>query len=223
MAEKVIISEGKTLNEAIESGLKELNCKRSDDEINEIKDNDKKIFYSILEPRKVKVKLKLINMVDNSDNDVFNGEVEKAIDILKDFLNKFKVNFNDLNYDISNVDNLVKIDFIGKDAFSLIGYHGDCLNALQIILQAVLRKKMECKVKLVLNVGDYIEKRIAALKDIARKLEKEVIETNIKKVLKPMNSFERKVIHTELQDSEKVVTYSIGEEPYRKVVIDLSK
>ncbi len=223
MAEKVIISEGKTLNEAIESGLKELNCKRSDVEINEIKDNDKKIFYSILEPRKVKVKLKLINMVDNSDNDVFNGEVEKAIDILKDFLNKFKVNFNDLNYDISNVDNLVKIDFIGKDAFSLIGYHGDCLNALQIILQAVLRKKMECKVKLVLNVGDYIEKRIAALKDIARKLEKEVIETNIKKVLKPMNSFERKVIHTELQDSEKVVTYSIGEEPYRKVVIDLSK
>ena len=171
----------------------------------------------------MKVKLKLINMVDNSDNDVFNGEVEKAIDILKDFLNKFKVNFNDLNYDISNVDNLVKIDFIGKDAFSLIGYHGDCLNALQIILQAVLRKKMECKVKLVLNVGDYIEKRIAALKDIARKLEKEVIETNIKKVLKPMNSFERKVIHTELQDSEKVVTYSIGEEPYRKVVIDLSK
>lgn len=223
MAEKVIISEGKTLNEAIESGLKELNCKRSDVEINEIKDNDKKIFYSILEPRKVKVKLKLINMVDNSDNDVFNGEVEKAIDILKDFLNKFKVNFNDLNYDISNVDNLVKIDFIGKDAFGLIGYHGDCLNALQIILQAVLRKKMECKVKLVLNVGDYIEKRIAALKDIARKLEKEVIETNIKKVLKPMNSFERKVIHTELQDSEKVVTYSIGEEPYRKVVIDLSK
>ena len=223
MAEKVIISEGKTLNEAIESGLKELNCKRSDVEINEIKDNDKKIFYSILEPRKVKVKLKLINMVDNSDNDVFNGEVEKAIDILKDFLNKFKVNFNDLNYDISNVDNLVKIDFIGKDAFSLIGYHGDCLNALQIILQTVLRKKMECKVKLVLNVGDYIEKRIAALKDIARKLEKEVIETNIKKVLKPMNSFERKVIHTELQDSEKVVTYSIGEEPYRKVVIDLSK
>ena len=220
MAEKVIISEGKTLNEAIESGLKELNCKRSDVEIN---DNDKKIFYSILEPRKVKVKLKLINMVDNSDNDVFNGEVEKAIDILKDFLNKFKVNFNDLNYDISNVDNLVKIDFIGKDAFSLIGYHGDCLNALQIILQAILRKKMECKVKLVLNVGDYIEKRIAALKDIARKLEKEVIETNIKKVLKPMNSFERKVIHTELQDSEKVVTYSIGEEPYRKVVIDLSK
>ena len=223
MAEKVIISEGKTLNEAIESGLKELNCKRSDVEINEIKDNDKKIFYSILEPRKVKVKLKLINMVDNSDNDVFNGEVEKAIDILKDFLNKFKVNFNDLNYDISNVDNLVKIDFIGKDAFCLIGYHGDCLNALQIILQAVLRKNMECKVKLVLNVGDYIEKRIAALKDIARKLEKEVIETNIKKVLKPMNSFERKVIHTELQDSEKVVTYSIGEEPYRKVVIDLSK
>ena len=220
MAEKVIISEGKTLNEAIDNGLKALNCKRSDVEVREIKDTDKKMFYSILAPRKVKVEL-ILNNEKGDEYNVTEEDLNKAMDILNKFLDKFIEHFKDLNYKIEIKEGILHIDFIGEDSLNLIGYRGETLNSLQTILVAVLKKKMDSKVKLYLNVGDYREKRNDILKDLARKIEAEVLKNRKKRVLEPMSAYERKIIHTELQNSDKVVTFSIGEEPHRRLVIDL--
>ena len=152
---KTVIAEGKTLNEAIDNGLKALNCKRSDVEVKEVKDD------------------------------------------------------------------IIHVDLIGEDSLNLIGYRGEVLNSLQTILIAVLKKEKDSRVKLYLNVGDYREKRNDILKELARKIEAEVLKNRKKRVLEPMSAYERKVIHTELQNSDKVITFSIGEEPHRRLVIDL--
>ena len=217
---KTVIAEGKTLNEAIDNGLKALNCKRSDVEVREIKDTDKKMFYSILAPRKVKVEL-ILNNEKGDEYNVTEEDLNKAMDILNKFLDKFIEHFKDLNYKIEIKEGILHIDFIGEDSLNLIGYRGETLNSLQTILVAVLKKKMDSKVKLYLNVGDYREKRNDILKDLARKIEAEVLKNHKKRVLEPMSAYERKIIHTELQNSDKVVTFSIGEEPHRRLVIDL--
>ena len=217
---KTVIAEGKTLNEAIDNGLKALNCKRSDVEVREIKDTDKKMFYSILSPRKVKVEL-ILNNEKGDEYNVTEEDLNKAMDILNKFLDKFIEHFKDLNYKIEIKEGILYIDFIGEDSLNLIGYRGETLNSLQTILVAVLKKKMDSRVKLYLNVGDYREKRNDILKDLARKIEVEVLNNRKKRVLEPMSAYERKIIHTELQNSDKVVTFSIGEEPHRRLVIDL--
>lgn len=217
---KTVIAEGKTLNEAIDNGLKALNCKRSDVEVREIKDTDKKMFYSILAPRKVKVEL-ILNNEKGDEYNVTEEDLNKAMDVLNKFLDKFIEHFKDLNYKIEIKEGILHIDFIGEDSLNLIGYRGETLNSLQTILVAVLKKKMDSKVKLYLNVGDYREKRNDILKDLARKIEAEVLKNHKKRVLEPMSAYERKIIHTELQNSDKVVTFSIGEEPHRRLVIDL--
>ena len=217
---KTVIAEGKTLNEAIDNGLKALNCKRSDVEVKEVKDTDKKMFYSILAPRKVKVEL-ILNNEKNDEYKVTDEDLKNASDILGRFLDKFKVNFKDLDYKIEVKDDIIHVDFIGEDSLNLIGYRGEVLNSLQTILIAVLKKEKDSRVKLYLNVGDYREKRNDILKDLARKIEVEVLKNRKKRVLEPMSAYERKIIHTELQNSDKVVTFSIGEEPYRRLVIDL--
>ena len=217
---KTVIAEGKTLNEAIDNGLKALNCKRSDVEVREIKDTDKKMFYSILAPRKVKVEL-ILNNEKGDEYNVTEEDLNKAMDILNKFLDKFIEHFKDLNYKIEIKEGILHIDFIGEDSLNLIGYRGETLNSLQTILVAVLKKNMDSRVKLYLNVGDYREKRNDILKDLARKIEAEVLKNRKKRVLKPMSAYERKIIHTELQNSDKVVTFSIGEEPHRRLVIDL--
>lgn len=156
---KTVIAEGKTLNEAIDNGLKALNCKRSDVEVKEVKDTDKKMFYSILAPRKVKVEL-ILNNEKNDEYKVTDEDLKNASDILGRFLDKFKVNFKDLDYKIEVKDDIIHVDFIGEDSLNLIGYRGEVLNSLQTILIAVLKKEKDSRVKLYLNVGDYREKEM---------------------------------------------------------------
>ena len=70
------------------------------------------------------------------------------------------------------------------------------------------------------DIGGYKEKREETLKQLARKLERTIKRNGRKIILEPMTSYERKIIHTELQDSDYVTTYSIGEEPRRKIVVE---
>ena len=114
---------------------------------------------------------------------------------------------------------MVNID--GDDLNYLIGHRGDILNNLQSVMSSIAGKGMEYKVRVILNICGYKEKREKSLEELAEKLEKTVIRTRKSITLEPMTAYERKIIHTKLQDSKKVTTTSIGEEPYRKVVISL--
>ena len=237
---KTIISEGKTTNEAIEKGLKELHAKKSDVEIKVIEEEEKRSFFSILDPRVVKVELTV------KDEEALNKRIEeeakrekeepvkkehktaskedvktaqKNIDaFLKDFLKQF----NNLTYTLNVTDkDLINVIIDGDDSGVLIGYRGDVVNALQNLIAAVANKDVTSRVRVSLDIANYKEKREVTLKSLAHKLEKTVKRTGKKIVLEPMTAYERKIIHTELQGSDVVETYSIGEEPHRKIVIDL--
>ena len=79
------------------------------------------------------------------------------------------------------------------------------------------------KVKIMLNIGGYREKREKDLENLAVKIAASVVKTGKSITLEPMTAYERKIIHTKLQENAKVKTYSIGEEPYRKLVVALNK
>ena len=128
---------------------------------------------------------------------------------------------NSISYTIKPDEEYLKVDINGEDLNYLIGHRGDVLNNLQIILSSIASKGLEYKVKVILNICGYKEKREKALEELAKKLEKTVIRTRKEITLEPMTAYERKVIHSKLQDSKKVTTTSIGEEPYRRVVISL--
>ena len=110
-----------------------------------------------------------------------------------------------------------------KNLGFLIGYRGETLYAFQNILSSIASKGVENKVRIILDIEGYKAKREKALEDLAEKLEKTVIKTKKSVTLEPMQAYERKIIHTKLQDSTKVETRSIGEEPRRRVVISLKR
>ena len=111
----------------------------------------------------------------------------------------------------------------GEDAGYLIGYRGEVLNALQDILSNIANKNSEEKIRVVLNIGNYREKRTKDLEILADKIAKSVMKSGKSITLEPMSAFERKVIHTKLQEYENIDTHSVGEEPNRKVVIEIKK
>lgn len=233
---KSYVFEGKTTNEAIEKGLKELKVSKSQVEIKTLEAEEKRSFFSILTPRVVKVELTLKDDIkeEKSDKSEKNHKKEEAsIEFDKDlvkqrlenFLNEFIKNLpqNNITYQINFVQNDVYVNMDGDDTGYLIGYRGDVLNSLQTILTNVVSKDLNCKVRILLNIGGYREKREKDLENLAMKIAGNVIKNKKSITLEPMSAYERKVIHLKLQDNDKVETRSIGEEPYRKVVIALKK
>jgi spoIIIJ-associated protein len=237
---KTIISEGKTTNEAIEKGLKELHAKKSDVEIKVIEEEEKRSFFSILDPRVVKVELTVkdeeaLNKrieeeakhekeepVKKEHKTASEEDVETAKKHIDAFLKDFLKQFNNLTYTLDVTDkDLINVVIDGDDSGVLIGYRGDVINALQNLIAAVANKDVTSRVRVSVDIANYKEKREETLKSLAHKLEKTVKRTGKKIVLEPMTAYERKIIHTELQGSNAVETYSIGEEPHRKIVIDV--
>lgn len=224
--EKTIVSEGKTSTEAIDRGLKELNCKREDVEVKILENGEKRSFYSILEPRVVRVELTLKN--DKKD---FNIKEKKYINVTKEDVEKCKENINsflkdfilvvkELDYEIVQNKDALEIVISGENSKYLIGYRGDTINAIQNLLTSIGNKGLTNRVRVFVDIAGYKGKREKSLQELARKLERTVKRNGKKIILEPMQSYERKIIHTELQDSKFVVTYSIGEEPRRKIVIE---
>ncbi len=222
MEGKTYIFEGKTTNEAIENGLKELKVSKNKVEIKVLEQEDKRSFFSILTPRVVKVEMKIKENVSKNVKELSKDEILEWKKSVEEFLKEFISKLNkDLDYKINQEENSINVDIDGKDAGFLIGYRGEVLNSLQVILSNIANKKIDGKVKVLLNVGGYREKREKDLQNLASKIASTVVKNNRKITLEPMTAFERKVIHTKLQENNRVKTYSIGEEPYRKVVVDL--
>ena len=126
---------------------------------------------------------------------------------------------SNMTYKITSDDEYVYVVLDGEDASKLIGYRGETLNSMQTILSTIANKEVEGKAHVILDIEGYRAKRQRALEELADKLTRTVINTGKQVTLEPMSAYERKIIHNRLQDSKRVRTYSIGEEPYRKVVI----
>jgi len=218
-----IFAEGRTTNEAIENGLKQLNAKMEDVIINVIGNEEKRSFFSILEPTKIKVELTLKEPVKNKKSNISDEELNDVLETMKKFSNEFfnLLNINNLKVNVEEKDKRIYISVNGDDLNYLIGYRGETLNYLQLIFSNVANKEIKHKCSVVLDIENYREKRKVVLEELAEKISKTVIRNKKKIELEPMTAYERKIIHTKLQNNSKVKTYSIGEEPNRRVVIDL--
>ena len=231
MDDKVYVFEGKTSTEAIENGLKELKVSKNKVDIKILEQEDKRSFFSILTPRVVKVEMRIKDNVEEPKKEEVKREIKKAepvdntenIKNVKVFLDDFisKLPSKNLEYEVLEEDGIIKINIDGEDTGYLIGYRGEVLNSLQTVITNVVSKSSKEKAKIILNIGGYREKREKDLQNLASKIAGTVIRTKKSITLEPMSAYERKIIHTKLQDNEKVKTYSVGEEPYRKVVVSL--
>ncbi len=244
---KTIIAEGRTSTEAIEKGLNELGVSKDRVEIKILENDDKRSFFSILAPRVVKVEMTLKegvelkeqerhknskhhqeNRVPREENNphiekekihLNSEEIEIATKNLTEFLQAFTSKVSNMQYELHFDEEYIYVDMNGKDSGTFIGYRGETLNAMQTILTSVANRHLDRKAHVVLNIAGYREKRQKALEELADKLSKTVIRTGKSLTLEPMSAYERKIIHNKLQNSDMVKTYSIGEEPNRKVVI----
>lgn len=223
---KSIISEGKTSTEAIEKGLKELKVSRNQVDI-KILEEKKKSFFNILEPHVVKVELTLKEKEEKQTpakkaktENVSKEDLEKAKKEINTFLSEFLKQIADtITYEISEEENVVHVLITGEESTRLIGYRGESLNSLQTILTTIANKGRESNVKVILDIGEYKDARKKTLEDLASKIERTVTKTGKAITLEPMTAYERKIIHTKLQDSKTVKTHSIGENENRRVVI----
>ena len=223
---KSIISEGKTTNEAIEKGLNSLKVSKDEVEIKVLENEDKRSFFSILSPRIVKVELTLKeeNNVKKDRKEVIlsEEEVNLAKSNIQNFLDDFFKALKEENeYKIKNENNRLIVEIKGENLGFLIGYRGETLYDLQTIISSVANKKIENKVRVILDIEGYRKKREKTLEELALKVASTVAKTKKSVTLEPMKPYERKIIHSALQDNKNVTTKSIGEEPRRRIVISL--
>lgn len=151
---------------------------------------------------------------------------DEAVAAAKEFLQKI---FNAMHIEvamekfINKNDGSVTLRLHGDDMGILIGKHGQTLDSLQYLTNLVANKNSNERVRVIIDVEDYRDRRIETLNRLAARLADKVKRTGERVVLEPMNPHERKIIHMALQGDRRVTTLSEGDEPYRHVVIELKK
>lgn len=226
---KEIEVKGKNLEEALLLAQKELNTTKENISYEIIEETNKTLF-SILTPKYVIIKAKRIeetiqNNVETSKKNNFSEEEKEnitklSLEFLKEFFDKIGVEYT---ADTTFEENILNINIKSKDAKILIGYRGEVLDALQNIVTISVSNSINANTKIQIDIENYREKRKKILEDLANKVAQNVIRTGKSISLEPMVAFERKIIHLALQDNNKIETMSVGEEPYRKIVIKLKQ
>ncbi len=119
--------------------------------------------------------------------------------------------------------NIVNVDLKGEEMGVLIGKRGQTLDSLQYLTNLAVNKNAENYVKIKIDTEDYRKRRRETLENLAKNISYKVKRTKRSVSLEPMNPFERRVIHSALQNDKFVTTHSEGEEPYRHVVVTLKR
>lgn len=154
----------------------------------------------------------------------------KKLDLVKNSVENFLNNIfrtmemevvMDINY--NEEDRNMDIELSGQDMGILIGKRGQTLDSLQYIISLVANKESEEYIRVKLDTENYRKRRRETLENLARNISFKVKKTRKTVHLEPMNPYERRVIHSVLQNDKFVETHSEGEEPYRKVVVTLKK
>lgn len=105
----------------------------------------------------------------------------------------------------------------------IIGRRGETLDAIQYLLSLVAHRKNLSYSRVIVDINDYREKRVASLKQMAHRMARKAIKTNRNMKLEPMNPYERRIVHSEMQQVEGIHTVSEGNEPYRRVIICVNR
>lgn len=200
---------GKNVDEAIENALNELKVGKDRVDIEIIDEGTKGLFNFLgAKPAKVKVTVK-------------RDYIEEARVFLRQVLDSMNIM---AEIRIKEENDNVHIFLSGANMGTIIGYRGETLDSLQYLVSLVVNKHHEVSYKrVILDAENYRQKREETLKRVAEKTAYKVRKNHRAYKLEAMNPYERRIIHSALQDKEDIYTYSEGEEPYRRVVIDMKK
>jgi spoIIIJ-associated protein len=196
---------GKTVEEAIESGLKQLNVARDRVEIKVLEQPSKGLF-GILGSKDAKVELT-----------VKPDAVEEAIKFLEEIAGAMNMDIRTKRIDTE--DGVVLQLSSSGDIGVLIGRRGQTLDALQYLVNIAAQRAGDSYVRIILDAENFRERRRKTLEELAARLAEKAVRTGREVMLEPMPSHERKIIHTFLQNHPHVRSYSKGEEPNRRIVI----
>lgn len=205
---KSIVKNAKTIEDAISLGLSELDLERDEVDI-EVLEKPEKRFFGLFGSTEAKVKL----IVLKNPSTIVSGFLESVLETMgiKGKLD-IEVRKNDLYIDI--------VDISSKDKGIIIGKRGNTLDSLQYLASLVVNKESEKYVRISLDCGNYRQKREDTLRSLARKMADKSKSTKRPVKLEPMNPYERRIIHSALQKTKDIKTYSEGKDPYRRIVIE---
>ena len=206
---KSVTIERATVDEAVKAALEELKAEKEEVEVEVISEPSKGLF-GLIGSKNAKVKVT-----------VTNGPEERTRKCFEVLLNKMDI---EADYEVGFSENVLKVDIVKineDDKGIIIGKTGKNLDEIQFLLNLIVNRGRQDYIRVIFNVEDYRAKREETLKKLANKMAEKCRYYKHKVRLEPMNPYERRIIHSTLQDYNDIITYSEGEEPYRKVVIDL--
>lgn len=221
----------KNIDDAISKALGQFSVSREDIEVEVIKEPTKG-FLGLIGSKDgiykitVKKKEEVIKEVDiNTDIKIETQQDLTDIDVAKGFILNIINNLNiDAQIDIRQEKNVIKVNITGKDAACLIGRRGETLDSIQFLAGLALNKaNKDSHCKILIDIENYRSKREDSLIRYANKVAREVAKTRKTKKLDYMNPYERRIIHSTLQNDKFVKTYSEGVDPYRRLVIEYKK
>lgn len=235
------IYEGATVEAAIDHGLSILNVTREQVTI-EILEEGKKGFLGIGK-KEARVSLELTvseeveeaieEMVEEPIQEIVEAQKDQELESLEDeeAFNQLAIYLTEITKHVgspavvkqSRENHLVHFQLETEKPGILIGKHGKTLNALQYLSQVFIHRAAKNKLSIVVNVGNYREKRQVVLQRLAERTAEKVDRTGRPIFLEPMPAFERKQIHAALSKKDYVKTHSEGEEPYRYLVVEPAK
>ncbi len=201
-----ITKSGKTVDDALYEALKARHASRDEVEVTII-DEGAKGFLGMFGAKDA-----VIQVVKK-----FNPE-KIAVTFLKEMFQAMKMN---VSIETSLKEKQLAIELSGDEMGVLIGKRGQTLDSIQYLVSLVVNKGNSPYVSILLDTENYRQRRKETLESLAYNLAKKVKQTKRNVVLEPMNPYERRIIHSTLQNDRYVTTYSEGEEPYRNVVITL--
>ncbi len=217
-----IEQEGKTVEEAMKLGLEVLGL--SEEEVTvEIIEREKSGFLGI-GSKLAKVKLTALEEQEEPAEEEFFAEkpVEnvEAGKKAKEFLSQVFEKMNlEVNIEYTMGEKEICINLSGKEMGAVIGRRGETLDALQYLTTLAVNKSSEDYYKISLDTENYRSEREKTLQNLALRLAEKAKRNRRNVSLEPMNAYERKIIHSALQEDDMIQTYSVGEEPNRKIVI----
>ena len=200
----------KTVDEAITNALIKLGTTSDNVEI-EVIEKESSGFLGLFNNKPARIKAKCKYTADGAARN-FLTQVFDAMNIDAEI---------DLKYD--ELENTLDINLSGKDMGVLIGKRGQTLDSLQYLVSLVVNKNSETYLKVKLDTENYRERRKETLENLAKNIAYKVKRTKKAVSLEPMNPYERRIIHSALQNDKFVETHSEGDEPYRRVVVTVKK
>lgn len=215
---------GKTLEEVLERASRYFDVPR--EQLGYEILSETKGFLSVFVPRMVKVRVWVKDEVEVEETPevptLETGELSGAREVVEGFLRELVAKMGlEVLVDAKEDNGVLRCTLDGKDAGILIGRKGETLEALEVLVRTFLARRGLGEIPLEVDVSGYRKRREEALRKLAERMARKVVREKKKVRLAPMNARERRIIHMALKDHPEVVTYSIGEEPNRRVVIDL--